>query len=64
MKSQFEISKEGGKCKMCKKFYKGKLSYLKDHLLRKHKEKADEIELVEATSATRNRKPELVYGVS
>ena len=55
MKSQFEISKEGGKCKMCKKFYKGKLSNLKDHLLRKHKEKADEIELVEATSATRNR---------
>ena len=55
MKSQFEISKERGKCKMCKKFYKGKLSNLKDHLLRKHKEKADEIELVEATSATRNR---------
>ena len=55
MKSQFEISKEGGKCKMCKNFYKGKLNNLKDHLLRKHKEKADEIELVEATSATRNR---------
>ena len=55
VKSQFEISKEGGKCKMCKKFYKGKLSNLNDHLLRKHKEKADEIELVEATSATRNR---------
>ena len=52
---QFEISKEGGKCKMCIKFYKGKLSNLKDHLLRKHKEKADEIKLVEATSATRNR---------
>ena len=55
VKSQFEISKEGGKCKMCKKFYKGKLSNLKDHLLQKLKEKADEIELVEATSATRNR---------
>ena len=55
VKSQFEISKEGGKCKMCKKFYKGKLSNLKDYLLRKHKEKADELELVEATSATRNR---------
>ena len=55
MKSQFEISKEGGKCKMCKKFYKVKLSNLKDYLLRKHKEKADEIELVEATSGTRNR---------
>ena len=55
VKSQFEISKEGGKCKMCKKFYKGKLSNLKDHLLRKHKEKADEIELFEAISATRNR---------
>ena len=55
VKSQFESSKEGGKCKMCKKFYKGKLSNLKDHLLRKHKEKAEEIELVEATSATRNR---------
>ena len=54
VKSQFEINK-GGKCKMCKKFYNGKLSNFKDHLLRKHKEKADEIELVEATSATRNR---------
>ena len=38
---------------MCKKFYKGKLNNLKDHL-RKHKEKADEIELVEATPATRH----------
>ena len=28
VKSQFEISKEGGKCKMYKKFYKGKLSNL------------------------------------
>jgi DNA phosphorothioation-dependent restriction protein DptG len=44
VKSQFEISKEGGKCKMCKKFYKGKLSNLKDHLLRKRKEKAGEID--------------------
>ena len=43
VKSQFEINKEGGKCKMCKKFYKDKLSNHKDHLLRKHKEKADEI---------------------
>ena len=55
VKSQFEINKEGGKCKMSKKFYKGKLSNLKDHLLRKHKEKADGIELVEATPATRHR---------
>ena len=54
MKSQFEINKEGGKCRMCKKFYKGKLSNLKNHLLRKHKEKADEIELVEATPAKRH----------
>ena len=53
--SQLEIYKEGGKCKMCKKFYKGKLSNLKDHLLRKHKQKAYEIELVEATPATRHR---------
>ena len=52
VKCQFEIKKEGGKCKMCEKFYKGKLSNLKNHLLRKHKEKADEIELVEATPAT------------
>ena len=29
VKSQFEIIKEGGKCKMCKNFYKGKLSNLK-----------------------------------
>ena len=54
VKSHFEINKEEGKCKMCKKFYKDKLSNLKDHLLRKHKEKADEIELVEATPATRH----------
>ena len=39
---------------MCKKFY-GTLSNLKDHLLRKHEEKADEIELVEATPDTRYR---------
>ena len=52
MKSQFQINK-GGKCNMCKIFYKGKLSNLKDHL-RKYKEKADEIELVEATPATRH----------
>ena len=55
VKSQFEINKEGEKCKMYKKFYKGKLSNLKDHLHRKHKEKADEIELVEATPATRHQ---------
>ena len=55
VKSQFEINKEGGKWKTCKKFYKGKLSNLKDHLLRKQKEKTDEIELVEATPATRHR---------
>ena len=55
VKSQFEVNKEGGKCKMCKNFYKGKLSNLKDHLLRKLKEKADEIELVEATPVTRHR---------
>ena len=54
VKSQFENNKKGGECKMCKKFYKGKLSNLEDHLLRKHKEKADEIELVEATPATRH----------
>ena len=40
---------------MCKKFYKGKLSNLKDQLLRKRKEKPDEIKLVEATPATRHR---------
>ena len=40
---------------MCKKFCKGKLSNLKDYLLRKYKEKADEIELVEATPARRHR---------
>ena len=55
VKSQFETNKEGGKCKMCKKFYKGKLSNLKDHLFRKHKEKANEIELGEATPAKRHR---------
>ena len=55
VKSQIEINKEGRKCKMCKKFYKGKLSNLKDLLLRKCKEKADEIELIEATPATRDR---------
>ena len=54
VKNQFEINKEGGKCKMCKKFYKGKLSNLKDHLLRKYKEKADEIESVEVTPPTRH----------
>ena len=40
---------------MCIKFYKGKLSNLKDHFLRKHKEKANEIEFVEAIPATRHR---------
>ena len=55
VKSQFKINKEGGKCKMCKKFFKGKFSNLKDHLLRKHKEKANEIKLVEATPTTRKR---------
>ena len=55
VKSQFEINKEGGKCKMCKKFYKGKLSNHKDHFLRKDKEAADEIELVEATPAKWHR---------
>ena len=40
---------------MCKIFYKGKLSNLKDHLHRKHKEKADKIELVEATPTTRHQ---------
>ena len=54
VKSQFEIDKEGGICKMWKKLYKGKLSNLKDNLLRKHKEKGYEIELVEATPATRH----------
>ena len=39
---------------MQKKFYKLKLSNLKDHLLRKYKEKADKIELVKATPATRH----------
>ena len=43
MKSQFEIDKEGGKCKMCIMFCKDKLSDLKDHLkdnlLQKHKKK-------------------------
>ena len=38
VKSQFKINKEE-KCKMCKKFYKGKLSKLKDHLLRKQTKK-------------------------
>ena len=38
---------------MCKNFYKGKLSNLKDHPLPKYKEKADE--LVEAIPATRHR---------
>ena len=37
------------------KILQRELSNLKDHLLQKHKKKADEIELVEATSATRNR---------
>ena len=55
VKSQLEIIKEGGKCKICKKDNKGKLSNLKDYLLRKHKEKADKIELVEDTPATRHR---------
>ena len=54
MKSQFEINKEREKCKIFKKFYKGKLSNLKDQLFKKHKEKA-EIELVEATPAARHR---------
>ena len=40
---------------MCKKFYKGKLCHLKDHLLQKHKEKTNEIELFEATPATRHQ---------
>ena len=39
VKSQFEINKEGGKCKISKKFYKGKLINHKGNFLRKHKEK-------------------------